>query len=309
MIIVSALVYCRHQKNLLPQVTSQELARPKAVLHRLATAHGHEMIIRGSLRNITNTATWTTIRAMATNKEQSKASKLIFAPGEAPPDSAQPVPQQAAQFSVGVLTRADLDADPFKQFHKWFSDTALKGTVPETVTLSTAELPSGKVSSRMVYLKELDDRGWVIYSNWGTSRKATDYQSNPYASLCFWWKPLERQVRVEGPCERLTSEESQVYYDTRARGSRIGAWASQQSNALQPDGSGDDDGRSQLQQQVHDIEKKFGGIDNIPVPDFWGGLRVKPEMVEFWQGRESRLHDRFKYTRDGDGWNIERLNP
>jgi len=187
----------------------------------------------------------------------------------------------------------------------------LKGTVPETVILSTAELPSGRVSSRAVYLKELDDRGWVIYSNWGTSRKAKDVESNPYASLCFWWKPLERQVRVEGPCERLTSEESQPYFDTRARGSRIGAWASQQSSALQPSGNGDDDGRAMLEQQVRDVEERFNGTEHIPVPEFWGGLRVKPEMVEFWQGRESRLHDRFKYTRDSyDGpWKIERLNP
>lgn len=160
----------------------------------------------------------------------------------------------------------------------------------------------------MVYLKELDDRGWVIYSNWGTSRKARDFESNPYASLCFWWKPLERQVRVEGPCERLTTQESQTYFDTRARGSRIGAWASQQSSILKPQGSGDD-GRRELENQVANITQRFEGKDDIPVPDFWGGLRVKPEMVEFWQGRESRLHDRFRYTRDGEQWVVERLSP
>lgn len=209
------------------------------------------------------------------------------------------------------MARSDIDDDPFKQFHKWFSDPALKGQVPETVTLSTAELPSGRVSSRMVYLKELDDKGWVIYSNWGTSRKAKDVESNPHASLCFWWKPLERQVRVEGPCERLSSEESQVYYDTRARGSRIGAWASQQTSVLKPSGNADDDGRAELEQQVRDVEEKFKDAEKIPVPDFWGGLRVRPEMVEFWQGRDSRLHDRFRYTKDGnsDVWKIERLSP
>lgn len=271
------------------------------------------------------------VRTMATTNGQKKPSKFIcrpeptrqyhnvcfltslilVAPGEAPPDSGQPTHQQAAQFQIGTLSRSDIDDDPFQQFHKWFSDPALKGQVPETVTLSTAELPSGRVSSRMVYLKELDDKGWVIYSNWGTSRKAKDVESNPYASLCFWWKPLERQVRVEGPCERLTSEESQVYYDTRARGSRIGAWASQQTAVLTPDGSTKDDGRAMLEQQVRDIEQKFEDVEKIPVPDFWGGLRVKPEMVEFWQGRDSRLHDRFRYTKDsaGEAWKIERLNP
>ncbi|KAK4934364.1 pyridoxamine-phosphate oxidase, partial [Elasticomyces elasticus] len=128
---------------------------------------------------------------MTTTDGVTKPSKLIFAPGENPSDGYQP--SQAAQFKVGTLVRSDLMDDPFAQFHKWFSDPALQGTVPETVTLSTAELPSGRVSSRMVYLKELDDNGWVIYSNWGTSRKSKDVESNPHASLCFWWKPLERQ--------------------------------------------------------------------------------------------------------------------
>lgn len=154
----------------------------------------------------------------------------------------------------------------------------------------------------MVYLKELDDKGFVIYSNWGTSQKAKDVASNPHAALTFWWQDLERQVRVEGPCERMTSEESQVYYDTRIRGSRLGAWASQQSKVLRD--------REELEQQVKDVEQKFEGRDEIPVPEFWGGLRVMAEMVEFWQGRESRLHDRFRYTKDEGGeWKIDRLSP
>lgn len=155
----------------------------------------------------------------------------------------------------------------------------------------------------MVYLKELDARGFVIYSNWATSRKAADVRSNPYASLTFWWRELERQVRVEGPVERLTDEESQVYYNTRIRGSRIGAWASEQSSVLE--------GREELERRVEEVEKRFGEKEEIPVPDFWGGLRVLPEVVEFWQGRQSRLHDRFRYTRDeGSGeWRMERLSP
>ncbi len=163
----------------------------------------------------------------------------------------------------------------------------------------------------MVYLKELDSQGFVVYSNWGTSRKAKDMESNPYASLCFWWKPLERQVRVEGKAERLSSEESQVYFDTRARGSRIGAWASQQTSVLEPmEEVKGDDGREVLEGQVKDVERTFEEEEKIPVPAFWGGLRIVPEMVEFWQGRESRLHDRFRYLRQEDGeWKVERLSP
>ncbi|KAH8594533.1 hypothetical protein B0O99DRAFT_652752 [Bisporella sp. PMI_857] len=225
-------------------------------------------------------------------------SKLIFAPANDNTNS------QAEQFTRGSLERNQLDSDPFKQFHEWFSHAqSSKVYHPETVCLSTASLPSGRVSARMVYLKELDSKGFVIYSNFGTSKKSADLKSNTWASLTFWWQDLERQVRVEGTTERLTDAESQVYFDTRIRGSRIGAWASRQSQVL--------DGRERLEGWVNDIEKKFEGEDKIPVPEFWGGLRIKPEMVEFWQGRESRLHDRFQYTKvEGeDGWKIERLSP
>ncbi|EXJ94366.1 pyridoxamine 5'-phosphate oxidase [Capronia coronata CBS 617.96] len=240
--------------------------------------------------------------------------KLIFAPGHSPDDA-----HRAAQFTKFRLHRSDLSADPLIQFHQWFSAPELQSHIPETVTLSTAELPSGRISSRTVYLKELDKSGFVIYSNLGTSRKAADLASNPYASLCFWWKPVERQVRVEGRVERLTPEESQVYFDTRARGSRIGAWASQQTSVLKAESSSssspddDDDGRAELEARVKEVEARFEGQDHIPVPPFWGGIRVIPDTMEFWQGRESRLHDRFRYTRaEGEGekgWKIERLDP
>ncbi|KAK6585392.1 hypothetical protein PZA11_002119 [Diplocarpon coronariae] len=225
-------------------------------------------------------------------------SKLIFAPANDKTNS------QAEQYTKGALERSDLDASsPLTQFHSWFTHAQSNGVYqPETVCLSTASLPSGRVSSRMVYLKELDNTGFVIYSNFGTSKKAKDLESNKWASLTFWWRELERQVRVEGRVERLSREESQKYYDTRIRGSRLGAWASRQSQVLE--------GRGELEGWVKEVEVKFEGQEKIPVPEFWGGLRIKPEMVEFWQGRESRLHDRFQYTKlDEGGWKLERLSP
>lgn len=225
-------------------------------------------------------------------------SKKIFAP------TSDPTKQQADQYTKGALDRPDLSPDPLDQFDTWFKlAQSEKVFQPETVNLSTCSLPSGRVSSRYVYLKELDSRGFVIYSNFGTSRKAADLASNPFAALSFWWREQERQVRVEGRTERLSREESQVYFDTRIRGSRIGAWASRQSQVI-----GD---RGELEGWVKDEEKRWEGEDRIECPDFWGGLRVVPEMVEFWQGRESRLHDRFRYTREGEGgeWKVERLSP
>jgi pyridoxamine 5'-phosphate oxidase len=209
---------------------------------------------------------------------------------------------QAKQFTKAHLERSSLKESPFIQFNEWFHDAQIHG-VPQTeaCTLATAELPSGRVSARIVYLKELDPSGFVIYSNWGTSRKASDVESNPHAALTFWWREMERQVRVEGTMHRIPADESQVYFDTRLRGSRIGAWASQQSSVLED--------RSILEKQVEHVEKTFANDNNIPVPSFWGGARLIPDTVEFWQGRESRLHDRFKYTKNGQDWKIERLSP
>ena len=233
---------------------------------------------------------------------------------------------------------------------------------PETCVLSTAELPSGRVSARTVYLKELsapeagprsgaigsdpagvDDAdagldagyGFVVYSNTSHSRKAADLRTNSHAALTFWWEGLERQVRVEGTVHPAGREEGQKYYDTRGRGSRIGAWASRQSWVLEPRGGGrggsdgkdeggeatetaatttareGDDGRAQLDEWVREAEARFDGVERIPMPDHWGGLRLVPDRVEFWQGRESRLHDRFVYERleDGKGWSLKRLSP
>ncbi|KAK4251483.1 hypothetical protein C7999DRAFT_37531 [Corynascus novoguineensis] len=261
-----------------------------------------------------------------------EGAKLIFAPAGSHQHLEIPTgPSHAGQFlrteHIGGLKRSDLNPkDPIAQFHAWYREASQPGSGvshPETCTLSTAQLPSGRVSARMVYLKELDAKGFVIYSNFGTSGKARDLfgtadgssVGNPWASLVFWWEPLERQVRVEGRAERLPAAESQAYFDTRVRGSRIGAWSSRQSAVLKPDESVEgDDGRAMLDRWVKETEKKFEGVDKIPVPEFWGGLRIVPERIEFWQGRQNRLHDRFVYDRvaeegGDDKWTLERLSP
>lgn len=214
------------------------------------------------------------------------------------------------QYTRGKLEDSDLSVDaPLETFSAWFNnaqDSKLV-TSPEAVTLSTCELPSGRVSARMVLLKELDSRGFVVFSNWETSRKARDVASNARAALTFWWEPLQQQVRVEGSTERLTSAESQVYFDTRPRGSRIGAYASPQSQPIRD--------RAELDARVEEARARFSDGDTedrqIPVPPFWGGLRIVPDAIEFWQGRENRLHDRFLYQRDlPDGpWSRTRLAP
>lgn len=152
--------------------------------------------------------------------------------------TSSPSKTQADQFHIGVLSRCDLSPSPITQFHNWFRSTTTHNPPvphPETCNLSTAHLPSGRVSSRFVYMKELDVRGFVVYSNWGTSKKARDVESNKWVALTFWWEQMERQVRVEGLAERVTSEEGQKYFDTRGRGSRIGAWASRQSQGIDDD--------------------------------------------------------------------------
>ncbi|RMH18156.1 MAG: pyridoxamine 5'-phosphate oxidase [Gemmatimonadetes bacterium] len=205
-------------------------------------------------------------------------------------------------FGQGVvrgLPEAAEDRDPIELFEDWFAAARDSGLMlPEAMALSTAT-PDGVPSSRMVLLKGVDERGFRFFTNY-ESRKARELDANPHAALLSHWAVLERQVRVEGRVERLSAEESFAYFRTRPRGSRIGAWASQQSRPLAS--------RAELEARVAEMERRFEGQD-VPLPPFWGGYLLRPSRIEFWQGRANRLHDRLEFTRDGEGWSAQRLYP
>ncbi|QPG77030.1 pyridoxamine-phosphate oxidase [Brettanomyces nanus] len=227
------------------------------------------------------------------SEENSKP--IIFAP-------------QTYQYQKGTLNEKDVTADPIDQFTAWFKEAQDDPTekIPEAVSLSTASLPSGRVSCRIVLFKELDKRGFMVFSNFDTSKKKQDLDTNKYAAITFFWRNLQRQVRIEGIVEDVGYEVSSHYYQTRPRGSKIGAHASMQSSVLK-------NGREELQDKINSYGDKFKDTpDNeIPCPEKWGGIRIVPLEIEFWQGRQSRLHDRITYRRDtidGD-WKTYRLAP
>jgi len=201
-------------------------------------------------------------------------------------------------YGLAGLMEKDLAKNPFQQFEKWFAEAeAAKIHEPNAMTLATAGR-DGRPSARVVLLKGVDGRGFVFYTNY-ESRKGRDLADNAQAALVFPWLTMERQVIVEGAVSKVSREEADVYFHSRPRASQLGAWASPQSTVLA--------GRAVLEESYRVVERKYEGRE-VPLPPHWGGYRVAPVTVEFWQGRRSRLHDRLRYRRETDGdWVVERL--
>ena len=189
--------------------------------------------------------------------------------------------------------------DPFDLFAEWFEVARDSNIIlPESMTLATATA-DGRPSARMVLLKGFGEDGFTFFTNYG-SRKADELDFNPHAAMVFHWEILQRQIRIEGTVRRISSEESEAYFATRAEGSKLGAWASRQSEIVPS--------RDELESSMEAVKSKFKGV-GVPLPPFWGGYRLTPERIEFWQGRPNRLHDRLVFVRDGGEWRTERLYP
>lgn len=198
------------------------------------------------------------------------------------------------------LERSHMQSDPMIQFEQWFDVAKLAELSSDPTAMVLATAASGRVSQRIVLLKSFDAEGFVFYTNLD-SKKGQQLRTNPACSLHFGWLPLEQQIIIEGQAEYLTAQQNEAYFHSRPRASQIAAWASAQSQTV--------DNREALDNQYAARERQFADDEVIPLPPFWGGVRVRPEYMEFWQGRASRLHDRFAYTREGSDWRLERLQP
>ena len=200
-----------------------------------------------------------------------------------------------------ALNKSDLDSNPIKQFAKWYDDAIAQGVSEQdatSMTLATAT-KAGRPDARIVLLKSFDDSGFVFYTNY-ESRKGKELAENPQACLLFYWPKLWRQVRIEGSVAQVAAAESEDYFQSRPLGSKIGAWASDQSGVVES--------RDVLEERYAELSERYGA--DVPRPSHWGGYRIHPEVIEFWQGRDNRLHDRLRYRLQADGtWVIERLGP
>lgn len=203
------------------------------------------------------------------------------------------------EYSHQTLSESDVDLNPFVQFDRWYQEMLnAQPLEPNAMVLATATA-DGRPSARVVLLKGHDERGFVFFTNY-EGRKSSELLQNPFAALLFYWGELERQVRIEGTVEKTSRRESEDYFKTRPLESRLGAWASKQSSVIPS--------RSDLEQKVVDLKNRFADRD-VPIPPFWGGFRLQPQVFEFWQGRENRLHDRIRYSLRGGVWVTERLSP
>ena len=203
-------------------------------------------------------------------------------------------------YELAGLDVADVDRDPTRQFARWLADAvAADLTEPNAMVLATAD-STGRPRARTLLLKAADDRGFTFFTNYG-STKGRHLAENPQASLCFPWIDLERQVTVTGAVEKVSAEESAQYFRSRPHGSRLGAWTSRQSEVIAS--------RQVLEERHAEFTDRYPEGVEVPVPEFWGGYRLVPDEVEFWQGRPNRLHDRVRYRREGQAWTIQRLSP